>query len=399
MRKVVVLGATGTIGMNTLEVLHKNAQLFEIFAVAALRNVQRMVEICIKYKPSIAVMVEENAALELEQSLKKRGLLQEISVKQGTTALAGIAAHPQAHIVMAAIVGAAGLIPTLSAVQAGKRVLLANKEALVMTGELFIEAIRRHKAELIPIDSEHNAIFQCLPAGADIDLKNLGVAQIHLTASGGPFLQTPVAALAQVTPEQAVAHPNWVMGKKISVDSATMMNKGLEFIEACWLFNAKPEQVSVVVHPQSIIHSIVEYIDGSFLAQMGNPDMRTPIAHALAWPNRIHSGVKKLNLVAMSALHFEELDEIRFPCFSLARQAMRRGGTSTAILNAANEVAVDAFLNRRIGFLQIGKLIEAALTEVTPIDRATLAQVIHHDQLTRDIVNSKIDGKKGFYYG
>lgn len=399
MKKVVVLGATGTIGMNTLEVLHQHVRLFEIFAVAALRNVQRMLEICVKYKPSIAVMVEESAALELEQSLKKRGLLPEIRVEQGSTALANIAAHPQAHYVMAAIVGAAGLIPTLYAVQAGKRVLLANKEALVMTGELFIAAVRQHKAELIPIDSEHNAIFQCLPAGVDINLDTLGIAQIHLTASGGPFLQVPLETLAKVTPEQAVAHPNWVMGKKISVDSATMMNKGLEFIEACWLFNAKPEQVSVVVHPQSIIHSIVEYIDGSFLAQMGNPDMRTPIAHALAWPDRIHSGVKKLNLVAMSALHFEALDEIRFPCFSLARQAMQRGGTSTAILNAANEVAVEAFLNRQISFLQIAPLIEAALTEVTPLDHATLAQVLHHDELTRDFVNSKIGGKKGFYYG
>jgi 1-deoxy-D-xylulose-5-phosphate reductoisomerase len=297
--------------------------------------------------------------------------------------LSEVAAHPEADVVMAAIVGAAGLKPTLAAVQAGKRVLLANKEALVMSGALFMQALRDSKAVLLPIDSEHNAIFQCLPSNYAQGLAAVGVRRILLTASGGPFRDVAPQLLADVTPEQACAHPNWSMGRKISVDSASMMNKGLELIEACWLFDARPQQVEVVIHPQSVIHSMVDYVDGSVLAQLGNPDMRTPIAHALAWPERIDSGVSALDLLQVGRLDFQTPDDLRFPCLRLARQAAEISGTAPAMLNAANEVAVDAFLNRRIRFTEIASIIDDVLNREAAVPTACLEDVLAADRQAR----------------
>lgn len=356
---VTVLGATGSIGKSTLDVLARHPERYRVHALTAHRAREVLFEQCLQHRPSMAVLGAEEDAAWLRARLAEAGLA--VEVRAGDEALVEAAGAAEVDVVMAAIVGAAGLLPTLAAVRAGKRVLLANKEALVMSGALFMEAVERHGATLLPIDSEHNAIYQCLPSGHRGGLARHGVTQLLLTASGGPFRGWSPARLASVTPEQACAHPNWSMGRKISVDSATLMNKGLELIEACWLFDARPEQIQVVVHPQSVIHSMAAYSDGSVLAQLGNPDMRTPIAYGLAWPERIDAGVEALDLFQIARLDFEAPDEHAFPCLRLAREAMAAGGTAPAVLNAANEVAVDAFLSGRLAFADIGKLVEATL--------------------------------------
>lgn len=356
---VTVLGATGSIGLSTLDVIARHPERYSVFALSGFSRLAELGALCQQHRPRYAVVPDAGSAQTLQASLRAAGLTTEVLV--GDEGLCAIAAAEEVDCVMAAIVGAAGLRPTLAAVQAGKKVLLANKEALVMSGALFIQAVKRSGAVLLPIDSEHNAIFQCLPGNYARGLQAVGVRRVLLTASGGPFRETPLADLEHVTPEQACAHPNWSMGRKISVDSASMMNKGLEMIEACWLFDARPEQIEVVIHRQSVIHSLVDYVDGSVLAQLGNPDMRTPIAHALAWPQRIDSGVAPLDLFAVGRLDFERPDEQRFPCLRLAREAAQAGGSAPAMLNAVNEVAVEAFLQRRIRFSDIARMIESVL--------------------------------------
>ncbi len=378
---VTVLGSTGSIGVNTLDVLARHPDRYRVVALGAHNDVDRLYEQCLAARPDYAVLADEDAAALLERRL--RAAHAETKVLANVAGLETIAALPQTAYVMAAIVGAAGLLPTLAALRAGKRVLLANKEALVMTGRLFMDEMRACRAELIPIDSEHNAIFQCLPAHAKQSLEQAGVRRILLTASGGPFRTLPLGELERVTPDQACAHPNWVMGRKISVDSATMMNKGLEVIEASWLFNARPEQIEVLMHPQSVVHSMVEYLDGSVLAQLGSPDMRTPIAHALAWPDRIASDAAPLNLMEVSRLEFAAVDPARFPCLRLALEALRCGGTATAILNAANEVAVQAFLEGRLPFTGIAPVIEATLEAMPPRQAASLEIILQDDNAAR----------------
>ncbi|MCB1757715.1 MAG: 1-deoxy-D-xylulose-5-phosphate reductoisomerase, partial [Gammaproteobacteria bacterium] len=346
---VTVLGSTGSIGDSTLDVLLRNSAHYDVLALTAHRNSEKMLQQCLRVQPRFAVMKNHDAAGELREGLKKAGLHTE--VLSGTEGLSHVAAHPETDTVVAGIVGAAGLLPTLAAVDAGKKILLANKEALVMTGDLLLSRVKAGGAVLLPVDSEHNALFQCMPQDAD-GTRLDGVQKIILTASGGPFRGWTQDALKDVTPAQAVAHPNWQMGRKISVDSATLMNKGLEVIEACYLFDVPIDRVEVVVHPQSVIHSMVSYRDGSVLAQMGNPDMRTPIAHALAWPQRIDAGVEPLDLFEVARLDFEKPDLERFPCLRLAFEAMRSGGTAGAILNAANEIAVERFLCGNISFRQ-----------------------------------------------
>ncbi|WP_017938802.1 1-deoxy-D-xylulose-5-phosphate reductoisomerase [Zestomonas thermotolerans] len=358
-QQITVLGATGSIGASTLDVLARHPERYQVFALTGFSRLAELRTLCLRHNPRFAVVPDERAARNLQEALRAAGLSTE--VLHGEAGLCTVAAAPEVDAVMAAIVGAAGLRPTLAAVQAGKKVLLANKEALVMSGALFMRAVQASGAMLLPIDSEHNAIFQCLPSNYARGLAASGVRRILLTASGGPFRETPLAALDHVTPEQACAHPNWTMGRKISVDSASMMNKGLELIEACWLFDARPAQVEVLIHPQSVIHSLVDYVDGSVLAQLGNPDMRTPIAHALAWPERIDSGVAPLDLFSVARLDFQEPDVERFPCLRLARQAAEAGGTVPAMLNAANEVAVAAFLERRVRFTEIASIIDHVL--------------------------------------
>ncbi len=380
MIRITVLGATGSIGLSTLDVLARHPDRFSVFALTANSQVGRMRELCLQFRPRFAVMADETAAERLADGL--RDTAPEVEVLAGAGALEAVAGHPDCDYVMAAIVGAAGLKPTLAAAAAGKRVLLANKEALVMSGPIFMDEVRRSGAELLPIDSEHNAIFQCMPAGGH-GFDTGGVERILLTASGGPFRTLPVAELGRVTPEQAVAHPNWSMGRKISVDSATMMNKGLEVIEACWLFDTTPDRVEVVLHPQSVIHSMVEYVDGSVLAQLGNPDMRTPIAHALAWPERLASGVAPLDIFQVARLDFERPDLERFPCLRLAVEAMEAGGTASAVLNAANEVAVDSFLARHCAFTDIPAAIEHALEAVALRPAADLQTVLDADAAAR----------------
>ena len=377
MQQVCVLGATGSIGLSTLDVLARHPERYRVFALTGHSRLVELEQLCLRHRPRFAVVADAAAARALQGSLLAAGL--DTRVLAGEAGLCEVAAHPEVDAVMAAIVGAAGLKPTLAAVQAGKRVLLANKEALVMSGALFMQAVREHGAQLLPIDSEHNAIFQCLPADCSSGLPQLGVRRILLTASGGPFREWSVEQIAQATPEQACKHPNWSMGRKISVDSASMMNKGLELIEACWLFDVPPAQVEVVVHPQSVIHSMVDYVDGSVLAQLGNPDMRTPIAHALAWPQRIDSGVSALDLFAIGRLDFQAPDDARFPCLRLARQAAEAGGTAPAVLNAANEVAVAAFLERRIGFAGIPALIADVLAQLPAEPALQLEQVLEAD--------------------
>ncbi len=354
-----MLGATGSIGLSTLAVLAQHPQRYQVFALSGFSRLAELEALCLRHKPVFAVVADEPAARQLQQGLQAAGLA--TKVLSGPAGLCEVAADPRVDTVMAAIVGAAGLQPTLAAVAAGKRVLLANKEALVMSGALFMQAVRDSGSVLLPIDSEHNAIFQCLPRDYARGLGVVGVRRILLTASGGPFRETPLEQLEAMSPDQACAHPNWSMGRKISVDSASMMNKGLELIEACWLFDVPPGKIEVVIHPQSVIHSLVDYVDGSVLAQLGNPDMRTPISHALAWPERIDSGVAPLDLFALARLDFQAPDEQRFPCLRLARQAAEAGDSAPAMLNAANEVAVAAFLDRRIRFTDIPRIIATVL--------------------------------------
>jgi len=383
IRGITILGSTGTIGVNTLDVIARHADRYKVIALTANTGVDRLFEQCMKHAPEYAAMVDESSATQLEQKIKQSG--KSITVLSGVEGLEKVASLSQVDSVMAAIVGAAGLMPTLAAARAGKRILLANKEALVMSGAIFMDEVKNNGAELLPIDSEHNAIFQCMPNDFAKGLKNTGVEKILLTASGGPFRTTPLSDLDSITPEQAVAHPNWVMGRKISVDSATMMNKGLEVIEACWLFDTSHDMIQVVLHPQSIIHSMVSYNDGSVLAQMGNPDMRTPIAHALGWPERIVSGVEPLDLFEVAKLEFEKPDFSRFPCLAMAYESLKMGGTATTILNAANEIAVDAFLNERLGFTKIAKVIEKTLHSVSSRLAENLDIILVADQQAREV--------------
>lgn len=383
VQRITVLGATGSIGLSTLDVIARHPERYQVFALSGYSRIDELLALCVKHRPVYAVVPNGEAAARLRDGLVSAGCATQ--VLEGEAGLCGVAAAPEVDAVMAAIVGAAGLRPTLAAVEAGKKVLLANKEALVMSGALFMDAVRRSGAVLLPIDSEHNAIFQCLPGDYARGLSQVGVRRILLTASGGPFRETPQAALVDVTPEQACAHPNWSMGRKISVDSASMMNKGLELIEACWLFDAAPAKVEVVVHPQSVIHSLVDYVDGSVLAQLGNPDMRTPIANALAWPERIASGVAPLDLFAIARLDFQAPDEQRFPCLRLARQAAEAGNSAPAVLNAANEVAVEAFLQRRIRFPEIAGMIEQVLDQEPVVPLLSLEAVFAADQRAREL--------------
>ena len=378
---LTLLGATGSIGGSTLDVVRRHPDRYRVFALTAFQRIAELGELCREFRPEFAVVATADQATALTGQLRAAGLSTE--VLWGESGLVQVAAHEQVDAVMAAIVGAAGLESALAAAQAGKRVLLANKEALVMAGPVFMAAVRENGATLLPIDSEHNAIFQSLPRNFSRDLGEDGVRRILLTASGGPFRTTPAEVLATVTPAQAVAHPKWSMGPKISVDSATLMNKGLEVIEAHFLFNMAPERIDVVVHPQSIIHSLVEYVDGSVLAQLGNPDMRTPIAHAMAYPERIDSGVAPLDLFQVARLDFEAPDLERFPCLGLAYRALREGGRSPAVLNAANEVAVEAFLAGKIGFTAIPTLIASVMDEVGVGEVNSLAEVRNADQLAR----------------
>jgi 1-deoxy-D-xylulose-5-phosphate reductoisomerase len=379
MQRVTILGATGSIGVSTLDVLARHPEQYEVHALSAHGRVDELAAQCRRFRPARAVVGSPDAAARLASMIAD--LPTEVSY--GEQALCEIAASDATDTVMAAIVGAAGLAPALAAARAGKKVLLANKEALVMSGQLFMDAVREHKATLLPIDSEHNAIFQSLPSHYARDPAAAGVAKILLTASGGPFLRREVETLEQVTPEEACKHPNWSMGRKISVDSATMMNKGLEVIEAHWLFGAPADLIEVVIHPQSVIHSMVSYVDGSVLAQLGNPDMRTPIAHALAFPERIASGVAQLDLTAMAALEFHAPDMHRFPCLALAFDALRAGGTAPALLNAANEVAVQAFLDRRIGFRDIDRVVERVMTDLAHGAASSIEAVLAQDAQAR----------------
>lgn len=388
MQNVTVLGSTGTIGLQTLDVIAQHADQYQIYALAANSNVEVMLKQCVQFQPKIAVLLNEKSALDLRSKLQ--AINSKTEVISGMAGLEQIASDDAVDIVMAAIVGAAGLKPAMAAAHAGKRILLANKETLVMAGSLFMQAVKAGGATLLPIDSEHNAIFQVMPPQQLAHLRDGGVRKIILTASGGPFRQFSPTQLAAVTPAQALKHPNWVMGAKITIDSATLMNKGLEVIEAHWLFNAAPEQIDVVVHPQSVIHSMVEYIDGSVLAQLGNPDMRTPIAYALGYPNRIASGVSSLNLLEIAKLEFEAPDTNRFPCLQLAYDALKLGGTAPAILNAVNEVAVAAFLNNEIRFLSIPALIENALASIQAEPVSSLTQLIDIDNEARDFAQSAI---------
>ncbi|MCW8829119.1 MAG: 1-deoxy-D-xylulose-5-phosphate reductoisomerase [Gammaproteobacteria bacterium] len=390
IKGVCVLGATGSIGVSTLDVVARHPERYRVVALTANRQVERLQQQCLEHSPRFAVMVDENAAEQLRQGLQQLGSATE--VLSGGEGLEYVASLDEVDTVMAAIVGAAGLPPTLAAARHGKRVLLANKEALVMSGQLFMDEVHQHGAKLLPIDSEHNAIFQCMPVDFEQGLPQVGVRRILLTASGGPFRSTPLEQLAAVTPEQAVAHPNWSMGRKISVDSATMMNKGLEVIEACWLFKTTPANIQVVLHPQSVIHSMVEYADGSVLAQLGNPDMRTPIAHALAWPERIDSGVPSLDMFSVARLDFEEPDLQRFPCLRLSMEAMERGGTAPTILNAANEIAVEAFLDQRIGFTAIPEIIETTLTRLPANPADSLARIFDDDAAARAVAGEVVAG-------
>ena len=381
MKRVAVLGSTGSIGVNTLDVIARHPGRYAVAALAASSSHERLLEQCRVHRPRVAVLEDPDAARALEAALRAEQLPTEVAC--GSAALAEVAGSADVDVVMAAIVGAAGLPSTLAAARAGKRVLLANKESLVVAGRLLLEAAVAGGAELVPIDSEHNAIFQCLPPGGTAGRASPGVRRVLLTASGGPFLRIPADRLAGVTPDQACAHPRWKMGRKISVDSATLMNKGLELIEACLLFGMEPARVEVVVHPQSIIHSMVEYVDGSILAQLGNPDMRTPIAHALGWPERIASGVESLDLVAAARLDFEAPDVARFPSLRLAREAAEAGGTAPAVLNAANEVAVAAFLAGGAGFNRIPEVIEDVLQHHDCAAANSLEAVLEADARAR----------------
>jgi len=395
---ITLLGATGSIGRSTLDVIARHAERYKVYALTANTNVDALEQLCEQWQPRFAVMSNDAAAASLSLRLKTKGI--ETRVLSGEPGLLQVVENDSVDCVVAAIVGAAGLIPTLAAAKSGKRVLLANKEALVMSGQLFMDTARENDAVLLPVDSEHNAIFQSLPDcltehHSSVKMTNrqarAGIERVWLTASGGPFRTFDADQLHDVTPEQAVNHPNWDMGKKISVDSATLMNKGLELIEAYWLFDLDIEHIDVVVHPQSVIHSMVTYSDGSVLAQLGNPDMRTPIAHALAWPERIESGVEPLNIFDVAKLDFEEPDLERFPCLRLCYEAIKTGGSATIVLNAANEIAVEAFLDGRIGFTDIAILIEQTLDRADIIENvSTLNNIIEADALARIITKDCI---------
>jgi len=381
MQRITILGATGSIGVSTLDVLARHPDKYQVFALTAHGRVEELAAQCERFRPARAVVGGADAAARLAALLREKGVRTE--VEYGEAALCAVAASDDTDTVMAAIVGAAGLAPALAAARAGKKILLANKEALVMSGQLFMDAVHDSGATLLPIDSEHNAIFQCLPPAYARSPQAAGVVKVLLTASGGPFLTRAVDTLDAVTPDQACKHPNWVMGRKISVDSATMMNKGLEVIEAHWLFGAAAGQIEVVIHPQSVIHSMVSYVDGSVIAQLGNPDMRTPIANALAFPQRIASGVAQLDLTQVGTLQFEKPDLVRFPCLALAFEALAAGGTAPALLNAANEVAVQAFLDARIGFRAIDRVIARVMHENEHGVAGSIAAVMAQDALAR----------------
>ncbi len=390
MQRITILGATGSIGVSTLDVIARHPDRYSVYALTAHSRVDELAAQCIQFRPARAVVGSAAAADQLGALLRAAGCKTE--VEWGEAALCSVSSAAETDAVMAAIVGAAGLAPTLAAARAGKKVMLANKEALVMSGQLFMDAVAESGAVLLPIDSEHNAIFQCLPQGYGRVPAAAGVTKILLTASGGPFLKREVATLENVTPDEACKHPKWVMGRKISVDSATMMNKGLEVIEAHWLFGAPAEQIEVVIHPQSVIHSMVSYNDGSVLAELGNPDMRTPIAHALAYPERVASGVAQLDLTQVGTLQFEKPDFVRFPCLALAFEALRAGGTAPALLNAANEVAVQAFLDERIGFRRIDRVIAQVMDELPHGAASSIEAVMAQDALARTAAERIIAG-------
>lgn len=389
MKGICILGATGSIGVSTLDVVARHPDKYRVVALTANGNLDALYEQCLTHRPDYAV-VANPANLQAFKDKIANTPIADIQVLGGAEALETVATLDSVDSVMAAIVGAAGLLPTLAAAKAGKAVLLANKEALVMSGQIFMQAVANSGATLLPIDSEHNAIFQCMPAGYTTGHSAKQARRILLTASGGPFRRTPIADLDSVTPDQAVAHPKWDMGRKISVDSATMMNKGLELIEACLLFNMNPDDIQVVIHPQSIIHSMVDYVDGSVLAQMGNPDMRTPIAHAMAWPERFDSGVAPLDIFEVGHMDFEKPDLQRFPCLRLAYEAIKAGGIMPTVLNAANEVAVEAFLNEQVRFTDIAKIIERSMAQFSPDNADSLELVLAADQQAREVANTVI---------
>ncbi len=389
MKCICILGATGSIGVSTLDVVGRHPDLYKVVALTANTNIADLYQQCLQHHPAYVVVVNADKAEEFKAQLVNSPIA-DITVLTGSDALTEVATLDAVDSVMAAIVGAAGLLPSLAAAKAGKTVLLANKEALVMSGDLFMQAVTDSGAELLPIDSEHNAIFQCMPAGYKAGDANKQVRRILLTASGGPFRQMPLEQLPNVTPAQAVAHPNWDMGKKISVDSATMMNKGLEMIEACLLFNMEPEQIQIVIHPQSVIHSMVDYVDGTVLAQMGNPDMRIPIAHSLAWPERFDSGAEPLNIFKVARMDFEEPNFERFPCLRLAYQAIHAGGIMPTVLNAANEIAVEAFLNEQVRFTDIPVIIEKCMDTFTVKPADTLEIILDIDNQARQIAHQLV---------
>lgn len=386
LRQIAILGSTGSIGVNTLDVIRAHPDRFKVVALTAAKQIDRLAQQCIEFSPLIAVVADAQGASELSEILKARQIATQ--VLYGPDALVTAVTQSGCDTVMAAIVGAAGLVPTLAAAKSGKRVLLANKEALVMSGNLFMQAMQEGGGELLPIDSEHNAIFQCLPdCFTKTPSKHMGVEELWLTASGGPFRDLAVESLSQITPEQACAHPNWVMGRKISVDSATMMNKGLEVIEAFWLFSLPLDRIKVLIHPQSVVHSMVRYRDGSVLAQMGQPDMRTPIAYGLAWPDRIDAGVSPLNLTQLAGLSFFEPNLSQFPCLSLAFSAARAGGTAPTMLNAANEIAVAAFLDEGLPYLKIPEVVDRTLNALTVVQANSLETILQVDTQARQLAS------------
>ena len=382
MKGICILGATGSIGVSTLDVVARHPDLYKVIALTANGNIDALFDQCLEYHPEYAVIADESKVQAFREKIKG-SIVSDIKVLSGAKALEQVATLDNVDSVMAAIVGAAGLLPSLAAARAGKTVLLANKEALVMSGDIFMQTVTEAGAQLLPIDSEHNAIFQCMPAGYKTGMQAKQARRILLTASGGPFREMPLDQMSKVTPDQAVAHPNWDMGRKISVDSATMMNKGLEMIEACLLFDMKPDQIQVVIHPQSVIHSMVDYVDGTVLAQMGNPDMRIPIAHALAWPERFDSGAEPLNIFNVRRMDFEEPNLERFPCLRLAYRAINAGGIMPTVLNAANEIAVEAFLNEQVRFTDIPVIIERCMDSVDIKAADSLEVILDIDQQAR----------------
>ena len=388
MKGICILGATGSIGVSTLDVVTRHADLYNVVALTANKNIDLLYKQCLQHHPEYVVVVDKEKALEFTERVKNSPI-SDIKVLSEVQSLEYVATLDNVDSVMAAIVGAAGLLPSLAAAKAGKIILLANKEALVMSGDIFMQAVSESGAQLLPIDSEHNAIFQCMPAGYKSGNHAKQARRILLTASGGPFREMPIDQMANVTPEQAVAHPNWDMGRKISVDSATMMNKGLEMIEACILFAMKPDQIQVVIHPQSIIHSMVDYIDGTVLAQMGNPDMRVPIAYSMAWPERFESGVEPLNIFDVRRMDFEQPNLERFPCLRLAYKAIDLGGIMPTVLNAANEIAVEAFLNEQIRFTDIPLIIERCMDKFEIKPASTLEIILDIDKQAR-VVSEQI---------